>query len=100
MDDQACGNGYGFYALEHIDSQSAGNKGCGKHKDAKCHFSHRDSFCQEGRRYRAGCKSVKAQVDEEYAKGRNTVMGDDELDSMVRLADKRRHKLLGMGSSK
>ncbi len=44
--------------------------------------------------------AVKAQVDEEYAKGRNTVMGDDELDSMVRLADKRRHKLLGMGSSK
>ena len=44
--------------------------------------------------------AVKAQVDREYAAGRNTVMGDDELDSMVRLADKRRHKLLGLGASK
>lgn len=41
--------------------------------------------------------AVKAQVDAEYAAGRNTVMGDDELDSMVRIADKHRHKLLGAG---
>lgn len=44
--------------------------------------------------------AVKAQVDEEYAAGRNTVMGDDELDSMVRYADKRRHKLLIVGAGK
>lgn len=42
---------------------------------------------------------VKAMVDEEYAKGRNTVMGDDELDCMVRMADKRLHKLLNAGES-
>ena len=44
--------------------------------------------------------AIKAQVDAEYAAGRNTVMGDDELDSMVRIADKRRHKLLGAGTAK
>ena len=32
-------------------------------------------------------------VDAEYAAGRNTIMGDDELDSMVRLYDKDLHKL-------
>ena len=37
------------------------------------------------------CK-VKAMVDEAYAAGRNSVMGDDELDNLVRLADKQRHK--------
>lgn len=40
---------------------------------------------------------VKELVDEEYKSGRNTVMGDDELDTLVRLADKRRHKLLNIG---
>ena len=38
--------------------------------------------------------SLKEQVDAEYALGRNTIMGDDELDSMVRLFDKEYHKLL------
>ena len=38
-------------------------------------------------------KAVKAMVDEEYAAGRNTIMGDDELDSMVRIFDKNLHKL-------
>ena len=36
-------------------------------------------------------------VAEEYKDGRTTVMGDDELDGMVRLADKKRHKLLEGG---
>ena len=40
---------------------------------------------------------VKKLVDEQYACGRNTVMGDDELDSLVRIADKRLHKLLTIG---
>lgn len=38
-------------------------------------------------------KSLKDMVDAEYAAGRNTIMGDDELDSMVRLFDKDLHKL-------
>ena len=42
---------------------------------------------------------VKQLVDEQYAAGRNTVMGDDELDSLVRIADKRRHKLLSVGEN-
>lgn len=33
------------------------------------------------------CKKVKEMVDAEYAKGRNTVMGDEELLSMIRTAD-------------
>lgn len=37
---------------------------------------------------------LKAMVDEEYAGGRTTVMGEGELDDMVRLVDKRRHKIL------
>jgi isopropylmalate/homocitrate/citramalate synthase len=37
---------------------------------------------------------VKAMVDAEYASGRNTVMGDDELNNLVRLADKKLHKRL------
>lgn len=40
---------------------------------------------------------IKAAVDAEYANGRTTVMGDDELDNLVRFADKRRHKLLVIG---
>ena len=38
-------------------------------------------------------KAVKEMVDAEYAAGRNTIMGDDELDSMVRIFDKDLHKL-------
>ena len=38
-------------------------------------------------------KFLKEQVDKEYAEGRNTIMGDDELDSMVRIFDKDLHKL-------
>ena len=38
-------------------------------------------------------RAVKDMVDAEYAAGRNTIMGDDELDSMVRLYDKDLHKL-------
>lgn len=38
-------------------------------------------------------KALKQMVDEEYAAGRNTIMGDDELDSMVRLFDKKLHRL-------
>ena len=37
--------------------------------------------------------AVKEMVDAEYAAGRNTIMGDDELDSMVRIFDKDLHKL-------
>lgn len=37
---------------------------------------------------------VKDLVDAEYAAGRTSVMGDDELDNMVRLVDKKRHKLM------
>ena len=33
-------------------------------------------------------------VDEEYARGRNTVMGDDELVSILRRIDKTRFKQL------
>ncbi len=45
-------------------------------------------------------EKVKALVDAEYQNGRITVMGDDELDCMVRIADKRLHKLLEAGASK
>ena len=37
---------------------------------------------------------LKEMVDAEYAGGRNSIMGDDELDTMIRLADKKRHKEL------
>ena len=37
-------------------------------------------------------KALKDMVDEEYASGRNTIMGDDELDSMIRLYDPTLHK--------
>ena len=37
---------------------------------------------------------VKDLVDAEYAAGRTSVMGDDELDNMVRLVDKKLHKLM------
>ena len=41
--------------------------------------------------------AVKTAVDAEYSGGRTTVMGDDELDNIVRFADRRRHKLLVVG---
>lgn len=37
---------------------------------------------------------IKAMIDEQYAGGRTTVMGDDELDSMVAMIDPKRHKAL------
>jgi len=37
---------------------------------------------------------VKARVDEEYANGRSTVMGDDELDNMIRLINPKLHNKL------
>ena len=38
--------------------------------------------------------SVKEKVDAEYAAGRNTVMGDEELEIMVRDADPERYERL------
>ncbi len=35
---------------------------------------------------------MKKVIDEQYANGRNTIMGDDELDNLVRMIDKKRHK--------
>lgn len=35
---------------------------------------------------------VKDKISEEYENGRNSIMGDDELDTLVRLADKKKHK--------
>jgi isopropylmalate/homocitrate/citramalate synthase len=40
---------------------------------------------------------IKTLVDAEYDTGRNTVMGDEELDNMVRQADKKLHKMLDAG---
>ncbi|MFA6867537.1 MAG: 2-isopropylmalate synthase [Clostridia bacterium] len=37
-------------------------------------------------------ESIKKMIDEEYTNGRNSIMGDDELDNMVRIADKKLHK--------
>ena len=37
-------------------------------------------------------EKVKKMIDDEYAAGRNSIMGDFELDNLVRLADKKRHK--------
>ena len=39
-------------------------------------------------------QAVRAQVDELYAQGRNTVMGDEELEIMVRNADVDRYERL------
>lgn len=38
--------------------------------------------------------ALKDKVDEEYAKGRNTAMGDDELDHMIRVIDPKLRKQL------
>lgn len=43
---------------------------------------------------------VRAKVDELYAEGRNTVMGDEELEVMVRRADKHRYEQLLFHRSK
>lgn len=40
------------------------------------------------------CHAVKDAVDAQYNNGRNTVMGDDELDNIIRLYDKNLHKAL------
>ena len=37
-------------------------------------------------------ETMKRMIDEEYANGRNSIMGDDELDNMVRQIDVKRHK--------
>ncbi len=37
---------------------------------------------------------MKAMIDEEYANGRCSVMGEDELDNMLRICDKELHKKL------
>lgn len=38
--------------------------------------------------------AIKDMIDKEYAEGRTTVMGDDELDGMLRYIDPKRHKEL------
>jgi len=38
--------------------------------------------------------AVKAKIDELYAAGRNTVMGDEEMEIMVRDADQERYERL------
>ncbi len=43
--------------------------------------------------------AVKAQIDALYAAGRNTVMGDEELEIMVRDADQERYERLLFGKS-
>lgn len=37
---------------------------------------------------------IKEQIDQMYADGRTTVMGDDEMDNLIRVIDKKRHKLI------
>ena len=39
-------------------------------------------------------EEIKEIIDKEYEDGRCSVMGDDELDTMVRLCDKEFHKKL------
>ena len=43
---------------------------------------------------------MRARVDDLYAKGRNTVMGDEELEVMVRRCDKDRYERLLFHKSK
>lgn len=40
------------------------------------------------------CVKIKEIIDDLYAQGRTTVMGDDELDSLVAQIDPKRHKAL------
>jgi isopropylmalate/homocitrate/citramalate synthase len=37
---------------------------------------------------------MKKLIDAQFEAGRNSIMGDDELDNMVRIIDKKRHKML------
>ena len=37
-------------------------------------------------------QKMKEFIDEEYAQGRNSIMGDDELDNMIRLIDRDKHR--------
>jgi isopropylmalate/homocitrate/citramalate synthase len=37
---------------------------------------------------------MKKLIDAQFEAGRNSIMGDDELDNMVRMIDKKRHKML------
>lgn len=39
-------------------------------------------------------QEMKKLIDAEYEQGRNSIMGDDELDNMVRIIDHKRHKML------
>jgi isopropylmalate/homocitrate/citramalate synthase len=43
---------------------------------------------------------LKELVDAEYAQGRTTVMGDDELDNLVRQVSPKQHKLFSASESK
>lgn len=44
---------------------------------------------------------MKEQIDSEYASGRNSIWGDDELDNMIRLLDRDRHReFVAFGRSK
>lgn len=44
---------------------------------------------------------MKEQIDSEYAAGRNSIWGDDELDNMIRLLDQNRHReFVAFGRSK
>ena len=44
---------------------------------------------------------MKEQIDAEYAAGRNSIMGDDELDNMIRQLDRARHReFVAFGGSK
>lgn len=42
---------------------------------------------------------IKRIIDEQFDAGRNSIMGDDELDELVRQIDKKRHKLLSVISN-
>ena len=35
---------------------------------------------------------MKEIIDAEYAEGRNSILGDDELDNMIRSIDRDRHR--------
>ena len=39
---------------------------------------------------------MKEMIDKEYEEGRNTVMGDEELDDMIRIIDPKLHKVFSV----
>ncbi len=43
---------------------------------------------------------MKEMIEGEYTCGRDTIMGDDELDNMVRIIDKKLHKVLDIRERK